>query len=95
MLKGNEYKKCKTTADIAAVSSNLKRRGEDVYEINKLASARRRELIMKEQQHIGLDVQYLKASDIPKNPYTCISLRNTENPASPRVIIHADKSVTV
>ena len=89
MLKGNEYKKCKTTADIAAVSSNLKRRGEDVYEINKLASARRRELIMKEQQHIGL------ASDIPKNPYTCISLRNTENPASPRIIIHADKSVTV
>lgn len=94
MLKGNEYKKCKTIADITAVSSNLKRSGEDVYEINKLASARRRELVEKEQKHIGLDVQFLKASSIPKNLYTCIGFNYSGNVSESVFTIHSDKSVS-
>lgn len=95
MLKGNEFNKCKTIPDVIVMTNKLKEKGEDLSEINKLASLKRRELMTTVSKKVNvLEKQVLRASIIPKNPITHIAL-NVKNLNSNHITINRDKSIEI
>lgn len=87
MINEQQLSRCSTVTALSLLAKRMKEQGEDPKEVNRLVSARRKELVAKVGKVNTLEKTTLSASSVPRKLVTHLSIVPEDNLTSPRIRI--------